>query len=70
MLLAVDIGNTNIKFGIFDREQLLSKHSVRTNSELTPDILKSLVGKCAIRDAVVCSVVPEKNGSITSPQNE
>ena len=65
MLLTVDIGNSNIKFGIFDSEHLLSKFSIPTNSELTADALKSLVGvEQLISNAIVCSVVPEKVQSL------
>ena len=33
MLLAIDIGNTNIKYGVFDGEKLIS--SFRVSSRLT-----------------------------------
>ena len=62
MLLAVDIGNSNIKYGVFDGEHLLSKFSVPTDSKITRDNLKSLIGdEHAITSAVICSVVPEKD---------
>ena len=63
MLLAVDIGNTNIKFGIFDGETLLSKFSILTNS----DSLDSVIGDRldpSITDAIVCSVVRTAEASI------
>jgi len=61
MLLAVDIGNTSTKFGIFDGESLLSKFSIPTNKEFTAYDLKSLIGsELTITNAVVCSVVPHK----------
>ena len=65
MLLAVDIGNSNTKFCIFDSEQLLSKFSLPTCSELAADELKSLIGgDVSITNAIVCSVVPEKEQSL------
>jgi type III pantothenate kinase len=65
MLLAVDIGNSNIKFGIFDGEHLLTKSSVPTSSEISIDKLKSLIdGDVSITDAIICSVVPEKEESL------
>lgn len=61
MLLAVDIGNSNIKFGIYNSEQLLSKFLIPTNGELAADYLTSLIrADVSISNAIVCSVVPEK----------
>ena len=66
MLLAVDIGNSNIKFGIFDSERLISKFSIPTSNELSADDLKSLIdSKISVTNAIVCSVVPEKERSLT-----
>ena len=62
MLLAVDIGNSSIKFGIFDEEALLSKFSIPTPRGLTVDDLKFAVGRSLdlpISSAIACSVVPE-----------
>jgi len=62
MLLAVDIGNTSTKFGIFDGERLSSKFSIPTDPNSTKDDVKSVVGHTidkAISEAIVCSVVPE-----------
>ena len=65
MLLAVDIGNSNIKFGIFDSEQLLSKFSIQTHDELTTDSLKPLLGNdVSISNAIICSVVPDADASM------
>jgi|SRR5436190_17735765 len=65
MLLAVDIGNSNIKFGIFDGEQLLTKKSLPTQTELTSDTLTSLIDDdIVVSTAVVCSVVPDKDDSV------
>jgi type III pantothenate kinase len=62
MLLAVDIGNTSTKFGIFDGERLVSKLSIPTDPNSTIDGLRSLVSHRidgSIYDAIVCSVVPK-----------
>lgn len=65
MLLAVDIGNSNIKFGIFDSGQLLSKFSIPTNAEFSADGLKALLGnENYLSNAIVCSVVPEKEAAL------
>lgn len=55
MLLAIDIGNTNIKAGIFDRQKLLD-HFIASNFS---EIISSL-GSCNITAASISSVVPEK----------
>ncbi|MEP6789474.1 MAG: type III pantothenate kinase [Acidobacteriota bacterium] len=62
MLLAVDIGNTNIKFGVFDGEKLSSKLSIPTIREISVDVLTKVVSDrlpTPITAAIVCSVVPE-----------
>ena len=62
MLFAIDIGNSAIKFGVFDRETLLSKFSIPTKRDVTADDLRIAVGKnldLPISSAIVCSVVPE-----------
>ncbi len=62
MLLAVDIGNTNIKFGVFDGELLAFKLSILTIRELSSDGLTKVVApklSHPISSAIVSSVVPE-----------
>ena len=62
MLLAVDIGNTNIKFGVFDGETLAFYLSIPTIREITTESLtKVLSAKLthSISSAIVSSVVPE-----------
>src|SRR5947208_16780228 len=64
MLLAIDIGNTSIKFGIFDSESLVSKFSMPTAAvvatcALRKAIVSNKIGLCS--DVIVCSVVPEIN---------
>jgi type III pantothenate kinase len=56
-LLAIDIGNTNINFGLFRGKSLLKKFSIPTKSYQIK-MLKSLLGKAAVSDAIICSVVP------------
>ena len=62
MLLAVDIGNSAIKFGLFDGETLTSKFSIPTKRNATSDEIKLAVDDClseSIDAAIVCSVVSE-----------
>jgi type III pantothenate kinase len=69
MLLAVDIGNTSIKFGLFEGETLTSKFSVPTKRDAAPDEIKLAVGdrlRDAIDSAIVCSVVPDIESSMRS----
>jgi type III pantothenate kinase len=68
MLLAVDIGNTLIKFGIFDGDQLTSKFVIPTKREYSFDELLAAVngqldGK--FKNAIVSSVVPQVDAAIT-----
>ena len=37
MLLAIDIGNTNVVLGVFDKEKLVENWRVGTNAQITPD---------------------------------
>lgn len=65
MLLAVDIGNSNIKFGIFDGESLLSKFQIPTNKV---DQLDAIIGDRLghpITNAIGCSVVPAVENRIS-----
>jgi type III pantothenate kinase len=67
MFLAVDIGNSNIKFGIFNKEQLLSKFSIPTNRYATVNELTSAIGlnlQLPIDEIMICSVVPEVENSL------
>jgi len=67
MLLAIDIGNSCIKFGIFDGDTLLSKFSIPTKRDLTVDDIRFAVGSnidLPVSSAVACSVVPEINAAV------
>ena len=64
MFLAVDIGNSAIKFGLFEDETLTSKFSIPTKRDATADELRRAVGDSLsenIDSVIVCSVVPEVN---------
>lgn len=66
MLLAIDIGNTNTKLGVFEGENLTSKISIPTSREITPDALaKILRDKITqpITAAIISSVVHEADNS-------
>ncbi|HMT07223.1 MAG TPA: type III pantothenate kinase [Pyrinomonadaceae bacterium] len=64
MLLAVDIGNTNTKFAVFDGDDLISKASIPTPRDQTVDNVYEFLSVNfdeTIENAIVCSVVPEVN---------
>jgi type III pantothenate kinase len=57
MLLAVDIGNTNISFGIFKGKGVLKRFDIPA-SLYSRKRLAAALGKTRISDAIICSVVP------------
>lgn len=67
MLLAIDIGNSNIKFGVFDDESLIKKFSIPTVRTQTAEEIISLTENFLsenISSVVVSAVVPELKNSI------
>jgi type III pantothenate kinase len=67
MLLAIDIGNTNVVLGVFEREKLVENWRVGTNTQITPDeyamIFKDLFGFTGIEfiqihGVIISTVVP------------
>lgn len=76
MLLAIDIGNSSIKFGIYEPEGLLHKFSVATWRDYAPEELffdrfRYVEEKFVRVDAVVVSsVVPEVNPTLTKASLE
>ncbi len=68
MLLAVDIGNTATKFGLFEGETLTAKFSIPTKRDATADEIKLAVGdlpNAHFESAIVCSVVPDIEPAMT-----
>lgn len=66
MLLAVDIGNTNITIGIFKNSRLLKRYSIPTRQNGYSKALKKICHKYAVDDAIICSVVPTMTNLFTS----
>jgi len=67
MLLAIDIGNTNVVLGVYDKETLVENWRVGTNTRITPDeyamIFKDLFGFASlgfdqIAGVIISTVVP------------
>lgn len=62
MILAIDIGNSSIKFGVFDKENLISRFTIPTVRTNTADEINSLIQtnfNQKIYAIVISSVVPE-----------
>lgn len=59
MLLAVDIGNTNIGLGVFDAGRLLKRYDIPNKQKTCPTGLKKIFKEYKINDIVICSVVPQ-----------
>jgi type III pantothenate kinase len=63
MLLAIDAGNTQTVFGLFDDDQLAEQFRVGTNPTHTADelavLIRSLVDLQSVEGAVLCSSVPQ-----------
>ena len=72
MLLAIDIGNSSIKFGIFDRDSLFHKFSIQTKRDYTAEelmfdrlkLVEDQFIQLDIGSCVVASVVPDLNGPV------
>jgi type III pantothenate kinase len=67
MILTIDVGNTNITCGVFDKEEIVVSFRMTTKFPRTSDeygmIISSLLEKNNlsvddIEDAIICSVVP------------
>jgi type III pantothenate kinase len=67
MLLAIDIGNSFIKFGLFDRESLVSRFTISAASFQDSVELKKLAEDLpsTIEAVIVASVVPELNAPLS-----
>ncbi len=66
MLLVIDVGNTNITFGVFKEEELVARFRMRTQSEKTSDeygvfivtVLKEFkIYAREVKDVIISSVV-------------
>lgn len=67
MILTVDIGNTNTKFGVFDGERLVGKLSVPTLRDVSAASLSKILSQRVDKTfdaAIVCSVVPGANAAV------
>lgn len=75
MLLAIDVGNTNITIGLFDGEKLLNTFRMTTKTDRTSDeygvfladwLILNGFSKSEVKDVIISSVVPNIMHSLTS----
>lgn len=60
MLLAIDIGNTNINFGVFQGKRITKKFFIPTKEYTLKKVYNNLgAADVDIEEAVICSVVPK-----------
>lgn len=65
MLLAIDIGNTNISLGLFRNNQLRKRYNFPTKTRIYFGSLKKIFSKNKINAVIICSVVPLATRKIT-----
>ncbi len=75
MILTIDVGNTNITCGIFDKDEIAANFRITTKMPRTSDeygmLLSNLLEQnkikpSDIKDAIICSVVPNIMHSLHS----
>lgn len=59
MLLAIDIGNTNINLGLFREDRLIRRYVIPTKIKRHKPYLDKIINRDKIDDAIICSVVPD-----------
>ena len=64
MLLAVDIGNTNISFGIFKADSIIKTFDLPTRQYSFNRFCRR-IGSAKITDIFICSVVPKLTGLVS-----
>jgi len=66
MLLAIDIGNTNINLGLFSGRRLKKRYFIPTQKKKYYPCLNKFLGKRkkAIQDVIISSVVPASSGRL------
>ena len=74
MLLAIDIGNTNITLGFFSENNLIEMKYLKTDVHLFADEyieqFKNVLGDYNIKHCIISSVVPEINATIKEVINK
>jgi type III pantothenate kinase len=66
MILTIDIGNSTTKFGVFDKNKLIARHTIPTIRQKSADEIAESIGKelsFNFAGVIISSVVPELNES-------
>lgn len=66
MLLAIDIGNTNITVGLFKGNALLKTYRIPTHTGNYAASFKKIIGSKSIDNAIICSVVPKSTDIVVN----
>ena len=66
MLLAIDIGNSNINLGVVEGKRLLERFAIPTAQESYSRQLKRIFSRYKADQAIICSVVPEATRRLKS----
>lgn len=75
MLLAIDIGNTNIEFGVYEQAGIRARFRLGTNREITSDEIGLFmmqffsingIDKAQIEDIIITTVVPQVMYSLSN----
>jgi type III pantothenate kinase len=64
MLLAIDIGNTNISFGVFKGDRIIKRFDIPTKNYSQKKLNRNLA-KVNIDNLIICSVVPHATKILT-----
>lgn len=68
MVLLVDIGNTNICFGIYHHEEIVKTFRIKSFLDKSSDefymLIKPFLEDVTIHDMIICSVVPQITSAI------
>lgn len=59
MILAIDIGNTNINLGLFHGGRLSKRYAIPTRINWYKPYLQKIIKRYKIDDVIICSVVPD-----------
>lgn len=65
MLLAINIGNTNINFGVFRGNKMIKRFNLSAK-DYSFKKLKNNLRQIKIEDAIICSVVPDLTQTVES----
>lgn len=75
MILTLDVGNTNMTGGVFSGDDIVATFRITTKMPRTSDeygmllcnvLQQNKINPCEIRDAIICSVVPNVMHSLAS----